>query len=426
VPVHIPTWAFDEYWSTGANASSAAVQKYLTYAEGGLGNAKAQVDCNSSPKSCHSVAYLNPNLLYADASCPRQPDAQVLAASSESWFVHQAGYTDAGHRLAGSYSHTCNGASETVPVYLENQADPGFTAWYKSYVQTNLDSFDYYWLDATKTTVAGETFGPGGSFCPGVSSCSTTQELPTDASVLAAHISFADSMSHVNGSSMQFFFNGFGFTAGTLYNQNLLQQDPNHFLGGVCENCVVNNGVFQTANYVAVLNAMLQIDTMPNEQFVILDTGASASGSAAQISQRTTQLAIAWLGYSDGHIVLFPNFEYNTQNLGVWPEDLIYPGAPVQTMQWSANDIQAAGGVYRREFRMCYYNLQSIGSCAAIVNTNSSAVTVSSTWLTQTYAHQIAVQGGDILNGGSLSTTSTAFTPNVTTIPAGQAILLAQ
>lgn len=427
VPVHVPTWAFDEFWAGGANASSAAVQKYLTYAEGGLGNLKAQQDCSSSPKSCHSVAYTNPNLLYNDVNCPRRPDAQFIATGDESMFVHQAGYSDAAHRVAGTYTRTCNGASETMAVYLADQANPNVVAFFNSYIQQNLDSWDYYWMDATKTSVAGQAFGPGGSFCPGVSACSTTQEYPTDASVLAAHISFGDTLTHVNGSPLQWFFNGFGITAGAINNQNILQADPSHFVGGVCENCIVNNGVLQPSNYVPVLNAMLQINGMPGEQFVQLDTGESASGSAAQISQRTTALAIAWLGYSDGHEVVFPNFEYNTENLGVWPEDLIYPGAPVQTMQWSANDIQAStGGVYRREFRQCFYDQQSFGSCAAIVNTNSSAVTVSSAWLTQTYAHQISVQGGDILSGGTLSTTSTAFTPNVTTIAPGQAILLAQ
>lgn len=428
VPVHIPTWAFDEYWSMGANASSATVQSYVTYAEGGLGNSKAQQDCATSPKSCHSVAYMDPNLIYADALCPRQPDAQIMSTSSESWFVHQAGYSDAAHRAQGSYNRTCNGAPETIPVYLLNQADPGVVAWYKSFVQNNLDNWDYYWFDVTKTTVANQAFGPGGSFCPGVSACSTTQEYPTDASVLSAHISFADSLAHVNGSPLQIFFNGFTFNTSTggLQNQSLIQQDPNHFIGGICENCIVNNGVFETSNYVPVLNAMLQLGTMPGAQYVQLDTGSSPSGSAAQISQRTTALAMAWLGYSDGHIVIFPNFEYNTQNLAVWPEDLVYPGAPVQSMQWSANDIQVAGNVYRREFRQCFYNQQSIGPCAAIINANSSAVAVANTWLTQTYAHQIAVSGGDISSGGTLSTTSTAFTPNVTTIAPGQGILLAQ
>ena len=426
VPNHIPTWAFDEYWSNGANASSSNVRTYVTYAEGGLGNSKAQQDCATSPKSCHSVAYLNPNLQYNNALCPAQPDAQFISAASESWFVHQPGYTDSGHRAAGSYSSACNGTSESVPVYLADQANASVQAWYKSYIQQNLDNWDYYWLDATSTTVAGQAFGPGGSFCPGQSSCSTTQEYPTDASVLAAHISFADSMAHVNGSPLQFFFNGLSFNAGNVQNTSLLSQDPNHFLGGVCENCIVNNGALQTANYSQVLNAMLQVNGIAGASFVELDTGSSPTGSAAQIMQRTVALAIAWLGYADGHTIIFPNFEYSTQSLGVWPEDMIYPGGAVQSMQWSANDIQVSGNVWRREFQQCFNNKQPIGPCASIVNGSTSTVTVSSAWLKQTYNHQIVLQGGDVITGGSVSTNSAAFTPNVTTIAPGQALLLAQ
>jgi hypothetical protein len=424
VPVHIPTWAFDETGSQGGTAAAASVEKYLTYAEGGLANTKAQQDCDTSPKMCHSVAYTNPNLVYSDALCPFEPDAQFLAASSESWFVHLSGYSDAAHRVQGSYSRTCNGTAETDPVYLADQANPDVVAWWNSYIQQNLNSWDYYWLDSTETTVAGQAFGPGGSFCPGVSACSTTQEYPTDASVLAAHISFADALSHVNGSALQYFYNGFQFNSGTIENTSLLSEDPSYFLGAVCENCVVNAGVLQPANYTQVLNGMLAVNGIAGAQFVQLDTGSSASGSAAQISQRTVALAIAWLAYEDGHTVIFPNFEYTTENLAVWPEDLIYPGAPVQSMQWSANDIMVTGSVYRREFRQCFNEQVAIGPCAAIVNASSATVTVASSWLTQTYTHQITPQGGDVLSGGTLSLTTTTFTPNVTTIASGQAILL--
>jgi hypothetical protein len=420
VPVHIPTWAYDEASAAGGSASAASVQKYLTYAEGGFGNGKAQSDCATSPKMCHSVAYMNPNLVYDDQSCPMEPDAKFIAASGESWFVHLSGYSDEGNRVRGTYSRTCNGTAGTVPVYLADQANSAVAAWWKSFIQQNLDGWDYFWLDSTSTSVGGQAFGPGGSFCPGVSACSTTQEYPTDASVLAAHVSFGDAL------GLQYFFNGVQFNSGNIENTALLSQDPGHFVGGVCENCVVDGGVLQPAHYTQVLNGMLAVNGIAGAHFVQLDTGSSASGSAAQITQRTVALAIAWLAYQDGHSVIFPNFEYTTANLAVWPEDLIYPGAPVQTMQWSANDIQVSGSVYRREFRQCFNNQQAIGACAAIVNASSSTVTVASSWLTQTYSHEITPQGGDVLSGGTLSLTSTTFTPNVTTIAPGDAILLGQ
>jgi hypothetical protein len=426
VPVHIPTWAYDEASAQGGSASAANVEKYVTYAESGFGNGKAVSDCATSPKVCHSVAYTNPNLVYDDTSCPMVPDNEFIAASSESWFVHLAGYSDAAHRVHGTYSRTCKGTAGTVPVYLADQANADVVAWWKSFIQKNLNSFDYFWLDSTETTVGGQAFGPGGSFCPGVSACTTTEEYPTDASVLAAHISFGNALSHVSGSALQYIFNGVQFNSGDIENTSLLSEDPSHFIGGVCENCVVDSGVLRPANYTAVLNGMLAVNGISGAQFVQLDSGSSASGSAAQIAQRKVALAIAWLAYKDGHTVIFPNFEDATDNLAVWPEDLVYPGAPVQSMQWSANDIMVSGSVYRREFRQCFNDREPIGACAAIVNASSSTVTVAKSWLTQTYSHQITPEGGDVLNGGTLSLTSTTFTPNVTTIAPGQAILLGQ
>ena len=88
------------------------------------------------------------------------------------------------------------------------------------------------------------------------------------------------------------------------------------------------------------------------------------------------------------------------------------------------NSIQVASGIYRREFAACYNQGVAIGPCATIINTNSSPTTVQSSWLTQTYAHQITLNGGDVQSGGTINPTGTGFTPASTTIPANDAILI--
>ena len=61
-----------------------------------------------------------------------------------------------------------------------------------------------------------------------------------------------------------------------------------------------------------------------------------------------------------------------------------------------------------------------------IVNDTSSPVTVQGSWLTQSYAHQVTFNGGDAQSGGTLNLAGAGFGPGTTTVPADDAILLAQ
>ena len=425
VPAHIPTWAFDESGLEGASATSAQVKAYVTYAESGLNNPKAQQDCSGAPKSCYSVYYYDPNLVYAGTTCQFQPDGQFMSAANESWFVHENGYTDAAHRLRGMYVQNCNGRQMDIPVYLVNEFSSGATAWFTSYLQHNADAFDYYFMDDTHTTTINQGYGPDGGFCQDLLPnrwCTSTQEYPTDASVVAAHESFVSQLKHVSGAPMLQFFNGFDFSGPNPVGVNLLSSGVGNYSGGVCENCVVNAGTLKPTMYAPVLNAMALIDRIPGASFVELSTGTSPSGSNAQIQQRLVTTAMAWLGYSDGHTIVWPNLEDNTTNLAAWPEDMIYPAQPVESMTTGAADIAVASGVYRREFVQCFDNKNPIGQCAAIVNGSSVAVTVSSAWLHQSYGHVIALSGGDIVSGGTLQMAT--FAPSSTTIQPGQALLL--
>ena len=147
------------------------------------------------------------------------------------------------------------------------------------------------------------------------------------------------------------------------------------------------------------------------------------------------------LGYSPGHLVDWADLERGSNNLAVWPEEGIYPTAPVQSMgtpggsnclagtgdvcsSGGHNDLQLVPGVYRREFAACYDQKVAIGACATIVNTTAAPVIVASSWLTGSYAHQVTFNGGDVQSGGRISPTGATFTPGTTTVGAQDAILL--
>jgi hypothetical protein len=437
-PAHIPTWAFDDHFGEGVNASPATVQQYLSYAEGGYGDDKAQQDCDGSGVPlCWSVFYFDPNFIYASpvASCQSQISAEFLAAAAASentqgdeWFVHEAGYTDAEHRVQGSYQQSCNGSTITTPVYLTNQLNSGVDAFFASYMQTYANDWDRFFMDDTSATVLTQAYGPGGGFCANDPTdndwCLTTQEYPNDAAVVSAHEQLFEALSHVNGSAMEGAFNGVDFSG--TENLNLFPASDGRLMAAVCEDCVVSAGDLIPTNYARVLNVMAAINAIPGASFVELSSGYSSAGSATQITQRLVTTAVAWLGFNGNGTIVFPNLEDNTNDLAIWPEDSIYPTQPLESMISGAADIAVPtnASVWRREFSMCYLGGSAIGPCAALLNADSSPVTISAAWLKQSYGHCVTMSGGDIESEGTVSITQTTFSANTTSIPASGAVLL--
>jgi len=414
---HITTWALDSYWAQGENASVASVNQLVSYAEG---NGKSPADCHSGSQSCKAVFYLDPNHSYNDtpSSCMSHPDGDVVAAASEDWFVHDAGYTDSAHRVHGKSNSGCM-------IWEFNPNAAGVQSWWRSYLRSHADTYDEYIIDNDPMNVLNESYfsESGGGCLPWPTYCYTTQEIANDAAEVQAHANFVNAMSHSDGSPMYFF-----------YQQASL--DPsldlsalaatNRFTGITCEGCIATTAIpVRPTLYVSVLNEMAAVDASSGK-FLLISDGESPTGSSTQILQRLVTTGVIWLGYSEGHTIVEPNLEARNNNLAIWPEDLIYPSAPIQSMVSGAKDLEVAPGVWRREFTTCYQKGESIGPCATIVNSNGNAVYVKSSWLRQDYHHVITLQGGDVLSGGIADVAGAAFEPGTTSVEPSGALLLAQ
>ena len=421
IPHHIPVWAFDERTAEGDAATPEQVRRYVTYAEGGLNNDKAVRDCAGSG-ACSSVFYFDPNLVYDSPSCPYSGDKDVLAAAREDWFVHLSGYSDAAHRVRGTYAQTCKGVPTQVAVYELNQRNPAVALYFETYLHRVAADWDFFEMDDTAATVTDQMYGPGGGFCKTFASlngyCRSTAEIPSDRDVVAAHGAFANALHDREGRPLRFFFNSLAF--GPDGARLDLLADP-QFVGAICENCIVDAGAFRPSMYDKVLDAMARIDTMRRGAFVELNTGTSPAGSDDQIAQRLVTTAVAWLGFSDGHTIVWPNLEDNTHNLAAWPEDELYPSEPIQTMRLGARDLAVAPSVWRREFRKCYRDGVSIGPCAAVLNGSGAPVRPSQLPFTLQYRHAVQLRGGDSLSGGSFDE---AVLNADASIAPGRAILL--
>jgi hypothetical protein len=300
-------------------------------------------------------------------------------------------------------------------------------SFYNSYVHLNAAKFDEFFLDDTSARVITQFYGPGGGFCQHSTShyCLSTRELPSDSYVVSEHGALANSLTHPNGTPMQGVFNGLNFTSGRPNDLNVVKAST-HFVGAVCEGCVVSGSALRPAMYAPVLNAMAEINAIPNASIVLMSNGSSPNGSLAQHQQRAVTTGIIWLGYSNGHTIVWPNLEQHSTNLTIFPENSIYPSSPIETMSSGATNLEVRSGVYRREFRACYNAGVAIGPCAAIVNSTGGNVVVSSSWLHQAYGHVIQMVGGDIPSGGRLALTSTLFHPNSTYVGPRQALLIAR
>jgi hypothetical protein len=340
----------------------------------------------------------------------------IASSAQESWWLHQSGFSDATHRL-------------TIPDYgggqLLDQANPAVRNWFANYVSTKLNSFDGLMMDDTNSSLGAELYD---------SNFSTSNEVPTNSALYAAHAAMAQAVTHADGSPMLQIDNGLNVNPYLPTPFGMLN-DPSTVTGLVAEGDPMSDGQM-VGFYPTLLDDMAYIDHTSNDFLALLSYDQSGS-----LQARRVQAASVLLGYSQGHTVSWSDLETNSNNLAVFPEEGIVPTNPVQTMAAPGgshcldgsgpvcstgghNDLQVAPGVFRREFTDCYNRGQSFGDCAVIVNTTGSPVTIQGSWLTQSYGHQITMNGGDVQSGGTVNVAGAGFTPGTTTVAAHDAALL--
>lgn len=421
VPGHIETWAYDDStspdWCNGGyGASPSLVRQWLSYALTNCGPdaTKAFTDCRDGGVSyCKVFTYFEPNYIW-----PGSPFFTLGAPIQQDWWVHQPGYSDSSHRLALP--------SSDGTKYLLNQSDPAVQQWAQSYLRSGFNSWDGLLVDNVSASTAAQFYGTG---------FSSSQEITGDSQVVVGHEQMAHALTHSDGTPFLQVDNGININPNVAPTFPLLDH-PSSVVGLVAEGEPWENG--PQPYYSTLLDYMAYVDTRPGDFIVLLSYDDNGS-----LVARRLQEATVLLGYSPGHVDDWANLEQNSPDLSVWPEEGIYPTQPVESMgtpggsgcltgsgaecsRGGHNQVQVAPGVYRREFRKCFNRGASFGGCAVIVNDTSSSVTVSPSWLRQSYSHQITFDGGDVQSGGTIDTTGAAFTVGSTQVPAHGGLLLAQ
>jgi hypothetical protein len=432
IPLHTETWAYDDGCNGGTGASTALVRQWVTYAESNCGPMATKVltDCHEGGTTyCTALAYIDANLEWQNGGMLYGP---LETAASETWWLHQAGYTDSAHRLVW------NGRSYGTGYALD-QLVTAVDTWVQGFARTNFDSFDGFMMDDTAASLAAQFYASDDP------AYTTSEEITTNAQLQASHEQMASAMSHTDGSPFFLVQNGIGPNP-YLATPWPMMNHPANVHGFVSEGNPWSGGTLSSF-YSSLLDDLAEMSTYPSGNFIAL-LSYDSSGS---LQGRRVHEATVLLGYAPTHVVSWGDLEQSSGDLAVWPEVGIYPTEAVQTMGAPSgsgclgdtgvvcsvgghNDVRVASGtnvddgaagVFGREFATCYNQGVPFGACAVIVNDTSSAVTVESAWLTHSYGHEITMVGGDIQSGGTIDLTGAPFAPGSTTIAANDALLLA-
>jgi hypothetical protein len=308
-------------------------------------------------------------------------------------------------------------------AWAMNPNNSSYQSWWRGYLRAYADSYDYYFTDDDYMMLSKEMFFTSGGGCqPWPTKCMSTEEIADDASMVSAHATLVNAMSHNSGSPMKFFFQQASFDDALDASAFAASS---RFVGITCEGCISSPAYPALySRYSWVLDEMAAANAAGG-QFQLTSQGDAGTGSATQTLQRLLTTGFAWLGYKEGYTVVWPDLEeQHPYSLPIWPEDLIYPSQPLQTMVSGHSDLEVASGVYRREFATCYQKGLYFGHCASVVNSNPAPVTVKSAWFSQTYHHAVGLVGGDVLSGGTATRASIVFTAGSTQVQPGGALLL--
>lgn len=429
-PAHTETWAYDDCENGGAGAKAALVRGWITYALADCGpgsDMNALAACHSDGViHCKVIQYLDTNIVYGAACCTSEQWGDWDAVAQEDWYLHEAPPNQK--------------TRITVPALgggdLDNVTNPAVVAFYQSYVRHNFPDDDGLMMDDTNAGMYELLYGTNDQ------GASSTNEIRSDSQLQAAHVALQDALTKPDGGAYTEVTNGLSDGGNPFEEASGVGPTGNQITatapGIITEGDPENDGSLDVW-YPGLLDDMAYINNETSGFIVLLSYGAA--GAPYQLQSRLVQEATVLLGTEPGRVVDWADLEVGNRDLAVWPEEGIYPTKPVQTMgtpggagcltgsgtyctSGGHNDLEVAPGVFRREFGACYDQGSFFGTCAAIVNTTASAITVSSAWLTQSYANSITPSGGDVQSGGTVDLQGAPFTAGASQVPAHSALVL--
>lgn len=150
--------------------------------------------------------------------------------------------------------------------------------------------------------------------------------------------------------------------------------------------------------------------------------GLSEMPAATSQPERTYMYASYLLTYDPNLAIISEKFIPQSTALMVDPEAQFVALNPVLPAPSSITDLQTTTLTFGRQFAACYLAGQSVGSCAVVVNADSSKASHPFPW-SGVYQHTLVLHGGAILDGGLASATGPAPPASV---PGNSAVIAIQ
>lgn len=305
-----------------------------------------------------------------------------------------------------TFAHDCNGNRITFPahngIYLMDPTSTVISTLWKQTVATVGAQFDAIY-DDTADNLAGATALP----------CNYAATAWTAAS------------NALNGSlGSPIMYNGLGNlnNVGGVYSiSNAIGLNPTT-VGGMMEGCYSN----QSNTIAKPKGAVWQVEEnseiqMAQQQKQFICRGLNLTPASSATDLRTYMTASFLMTYDLGTSVLSEKFS-NASNFNEEPESQLVVMDPIVPTPGDISGLQVSTKVYGREYGNCYISGVPVGSCAVVVNVDSSARAHPFPYPSK-YQHTLALTGGGILDGG----TATALGPAPgMTVPGNDAIIAFQ
>jgi hypothetical protein len=460
IPVHVPSWAY-----VGGNygflPTPDVVQRYIDFAEA-MHDAEAKATCPPTQTGCVPVFYVSFGYLGIPdaAGCPDPPQTTFFDQAAESGLLHFATPVGSSNRISKVDSHTyCNDGAH---IFYPNLADHDARAWWWDYVSTTLADQPnaVIFEDNFPTTLEGMISGTGHL---------TSVELADDHAMRAAQAGYLDGLA-----PRQVFTNslaGGGYDAGVIVRSTETADlvTAGNFQGFVAEKPLYSNATDPASAYFTMELSHGMLNTaahMAHQQgdprFVVLHFAPSETTRQDEAQHvRRVHTSLVWLSYVPGRTVSWEgSTPTDSTTLGFFPEELVVPTEPLQTMRdfvyggsgdgsgcpmgsgsdsGGARDLAVAcgvsfnaqqpEGVYRREFARCGFEGVEFGPCATVMNATRDDVALDPSWFTKSFGHTIAMHGRELAEIGCPTCDGsidfdTAPLPAGAVVPANDALLL--
>ena len=173
-------------------------------------------------------------------------------------------------------------------------------------------------------------------------------------------------------------------------------------IGGSFEDCYVSpdpdNGYGKTAASYWRQTENTELSMARRGKYFVCNERVERTAMDGAFDMRTYAAASVLLTYDLESTVVRQQFLTPSWfNLG--PEVEIVPLDPVLRSPTSVDALRTRGGAYAREYRRCYIAGAPVGPCAAVVNPDAHA---SHPFPFKTYAHTLTLDGGGIIDGGTI------------------------